>query len=168
MVSNNSTIHIWCVLGNRLTIKRANRNDSTDPKSIGQWGFQCRSWVHQSSLLYIVVPLLMSSFLKSFKPIRSNCMDNGTRWMARNHCIYLRVSNEIQNEISSFAFSSRSSLFEASSIDETILEEDVFESQNYEIKYKQPSYFAILISYIDNARPIRRILWFIFSKVLLE
>ena len=67
-----------------------------------------------------------------------------------------------------YAFSSRSSLFEASSIDETILEEDVFESQNYEIKYRQPSYFAILISYIDNARPIRRILWFIFSKVLLE
>ena len=123
------------------------------------------------TLMHISVHFLMNSFLidlQSFKPIRSNCMDNGTRWMARNHCIYLRVSYDIQNEIYSFAFSSRSSLFEASSIDETILEEDVFESQNYEIKYKQPSYFAILISYIDNARPIRRILWFIFSKVLLD
>ena len=97
-------------------------------------------------------------------------MDNGTRWMAWNHCIYLRVSYGIQfvlSETSNCAFSSRSSLFEAPSIDETILEEDVFESQNYEIKYKQPSTFAILISYIDKARPIRRILWFIFSKVLL-
>ena len=101
------------------------------------------------------------------KPIRSHFMDNGARWMARDNSIFFWVNNfnlnDMKNATSSFLFRSRSSLFEASSIDETIVEEDVFEAENHGIKYKEPSTFSIILSYVDDIRPIRRILWFIFS-----
>ena len=104
-------------------------------------------------------------------PIRSHFMDNGTRWMARDNSIFFWVNNfnwdNMKNATSSFLLRSRSSLFEASSIDETIVEEDVFEAENHGIKYKEPSTFSIILSYVDDIRPIRRILWFIFSQVLV-